>query len=334
MSTDPSRPDTPDTLRRRIAEHSSSAWALSTLRAAAECGLLERLREPSSIRHVASALSADAQVVERMADVLVAMGVLDRDDERYWISEAMAPQCAPGAVDVLRADLRALFGQSARFVEDARRGELAPGWRHTDPELIDAQGVISQATTGPVVRFALPQLPGALDRLAEPDAAVLDVGAGAAGFSIGICRAFPNVRVVGLEPGDVPYTAAVRNVLAAGLEGRIELRKQPVEALDEREAFDVSYMAQMFFPDRVLGECFARVHAALRPGGWVMTAVVHQPGSDLVPALSRLKVTLWGGGPRSFEDLERAARRAGFAEFVRMEMPGTVLPGFAARRTW
>jgi 23S rRNA G2445 N2-methylase RlmL len=57
-------------------------------------------------------------------------------------------------------------------------------------------------------------------------------------IAIELCRAFPALRVVGLEPAAAPLVQARANVAAAQLADRIALRQQGVEDLHDSEAFD------------------------------------------------------------------------------------------------
>jgi predicted O-methyltransferase YrrM len=118
--------------------------------------------------------------------------------------------------------------------------------------------------------------------------------------------------VVGLEPAAAPLAQARANVAAAQLADRIELRQQGVQDLDDSEAFDLAYVAQVFIPDGVFAAGLARVWRALRPGGWVSMPAISAAGDDLEAALSRLRNILWGGGVRLPEQVAEAARGVGF----------------------
>jgi predicted O-methyltransferase YrrM len=131
-------------------------------------------------------------------------------------------------------------------------------------------------------------------------------------IAIELCRAFPALRAVGLEPAAAPLAQARRNVAAAGFADRIELRQQGVEDLQDSEAFDLAYVAQVFIPDGVFEVGLARVWRALRPGGWVSMPAISAVGEDLEAALSRLRNRLWGGGVRLPEQVAERARAVGF----------------------
>jgi hypothetical protein len=54
----------------------------------------------------------------------------------------------------------------------------------------------------------------------------------------------------------------------------------------------------MFLPDPVFGAAARNVFAALKPGGWLLAAVLGRRGADLRSAVARLRTALWGGNLR------------------------------------
>ncbi len=149
-------------------------------------------------------------------------------------------------------------------------------------------------------------------RLHQPTARFLDVGVGVGVIAIELCRSYPALRVVGLEPAAAPLAQARRNVVAANLADRIELRQQRVEDLGDTEAFDLAYVAQVFLPDAAFEAGLRNVWRALRPGGWLSMPAISAAGGDLQAALSRLRNTLWGGGARLPEQVAETAQGLGF----------------------
>ena len=84
-----------------------------------------------------------------------------------------------------------------------------------------------------------------------------------------MCRSYPTLRVVGLEPADAPRREAVANIEAAGYSDRIEIRDQPVEALTDVEAFDLVYLPQVFLSEDAFLRGLATVWRAMRHDGWL-----------------------------------------------------------------
>jgi predicted O-methyltransferase YrrM len=126
---------------------------------------------------------------------------------------------------------------------------------------------------------------------------------------------------------------ARRNVVAAGMDRRIELRGQRIEDLADEAAFDFAFLPIVFLPTEALRSGLAAVHRALRPGGWVVMASLGGAGDALAPALARLKATLWGSEALAPEAVGALCEEAGYAEVrVLGGPPGATLVPVAARR--
>jgi SAM-dependent methyltransferase len=182
-----------------------------------------------------------------------------------------------------------------------------------------------------LVKTTFHQMPGLFERLQQPRAAFLDAGAGVGGAAIALARCFPKLHIIGLEPNPAALQLAQRNVDAAELAERIELRQQRVEKLRLREAFDAGHMAQAFFSDEALERGLKNVHAALRPGGWLLTTTVSAEGPGLAAALSRLQNELWGGGARLPDELVRRLTEAGYVSVAVMDGHANVHPVIGRR---
>ncbi len=249
--------------RQVINDLISSVGAFSALTCALETGLLEALSESRSLADLSHQSGIPTSLVEGMLDVLVASGLLQRDDNAY--------RAAPDLLPLLQAPFR-------------------------DPLLADVRSA-----------YLL------VERLQRPTATFLDVGTGVGTIAIQMCRLFPTLHVVGLEPQDAPMAEARRNVTAANLGDRIELRAQRIEDLADREVFDLVWLPQVFLPREVLERGLRRAWAALRPGGWILLIAYSTPGMGLDAALGRLLNVLWGGDPLYPEQVAELLAAADFA---------------------
>lgn len=166
-----------------------------------------------------------------------------------------------------------------------------------------------------------------MSRMQKPSARILDIGSGVGAISIGYCRSFANLHVVGLEPQDAPLALARRNILAAGLADRIELRKQGIEDLTDEAAFDLAFYPQSFMPEEVFRHGVRNVFKSLRPGGWIEVAVSCTPGTDLRSAISRLRDMLTGGNARFSSQVEAALRESGFTQVSTLTSSGMISAG-------
>jgi SAM-dependent methyltransferase len=297
-----------------IAELSASAWALASLDACLESGLLESLSEPRSPAELSERTGVPAALAEALLDLLVALGLVRRTGDAFTAAPGLQPLLTLPPRDYLLRDVRATVLQSQALMDGAKRGTLRAGWTHTDPELLEAQGAGS--TGAPAARMLserlLPRLEGVVEQLQAPTASFLDIGFGVGALSIALCRLWPQLRVVGLEPQAAPLAEGRRNIAAAGLGERIALRAQRIEDMSERKAFDLAWLPQVFLPRAAFDGGLSVVREALRPGGWAILLVIGAPGADRRAALGRLINVLWGEEARSSAEVERAAIAAGF----------------------
>ena len=209
---------------------------------------------------------------------MAGLGLVTRDGAAFVAAPGLKPFTQKAGADAFRAALRASLLQGEDFRRQVRRGTLAlDGWRFEDADVIEAQG----ALTGLFAERAIPKLrflPGLVPRLEAPGATLLDVGAGAAGLSIALCRHFPNLAAVALEPAPHPAAAGERLIREAGLAARIALRRERVEDIADASAYDLAFLPQMFLPDAIIAASAATLFRALRPGGWLLAAAPRPPG--------------------------------------------------------
>jgi precorrin-6B methylase 2 len=250
----------------------------------------------ASLRLRLSGEQADPAVSVALADVLRALGI--RED---------VESAAPDELEAALAPIRALAVQSADLLADPWR---APGWSYTDIDLLEAQGRTSAAFAAVLKTAVAPALSGLTERLSSPGAVFLDVGVGVAGLAVAMCRAWPELRVIGIDPWQPALELARRNAERAGLAARIELRHQRVEELTERDAVDLCWLAAPFLPRSALAAGLERVAAALRPGGWAVIDT-YRGGDDLASALARLRTARSGGASLSAGQAEELLAGAG-----------------------
>jgi SAM-dependent methyltransferase len=309
-----------------LSELSAGAWGLAALSASVESGLLAELSAPRTAEELAVATDVPAPLVGRLLDVVVALGLATREGDRFVRADG-GPD-----LDLLGADLRTGLLQTHALYSAGRRGELSVGWSYVDEDVLQAQGTMSAGAVGFLERVLFPSVPGILDRLRSDGAAFLDVGAGVGAVTIEMCRRFPTLRAVGIEPQDAPLGLARANVEAAGLGSRVELRQQLVQDLPDEDAFDVAWLPGNFLPRDVLVEAIAVVHRALRPGGLLLMATLGGGGDDLASAAARLRATLWGGDAVEPEIVVSLLERAGYVDITVLDRMRNGLRPIHARR--
>ena len=303
------------TTQERIASLSTPAWTLAALAASVESGLAAALDEPRDADELAERTGLPVAVVDALVEVLATTGLAERIGAHWVAGPELEPAMREPQLGLLRDDLRTTLLQSLALFTAARVEPHALGrWRHTDEQLLQAQGRLSASVIPLLAHVLFPHVPGLLDRLGSKAGAFLDVGAGVAAVSIAMCRQYPAIRAVGLEPASAPLELARRNVAAAGLEERIELRDRRIEELDAETAFDVAWLPASFLPAATFATALGTVHRALRPGGLILTGTLDPRGEDAEAAVTRLRLALWGGERLAPGELVAMMQGAGYVD--------------------
>jgi predicted O-methyltransferase YrrM len=298
--------------RQIVGNLSGSIWAFSALYYAAEKGILEQLGEPRTLFYVSEHSGVPITLVERILDILVALNLARREGDTIVADKGLLPLVTKPAKTFFLASLKSNYLECRDFVDSARKPTVELGWSFTEPEILQSQGWVSAALIDPVFREVVPRLGDLASRLQSPSARFLDVGAGIGAISIAACRVLSNLHAIGLEPQDAPLAEARRTIAAAGLADRIQLRKQRVEDITDKEAFDLAFFPQAFVSDDVVKRGLQNIWRALRPGGWLWVATLCLPGMGLQATISRLCDTLMGGGARIPSHVQAMMSDAGF----------------------
>lgn len=215
------------------------------------------------------------------------------------------------------------LAQAADFVSSPGRRT----WDHEDPRILSAQGHSSALVADLLHRAVVPSLGDDLsDRLERADASFLDIGTGIAALAVAVCRLWPSVLVVGIDPWQPALALAREQVATAGLEGRIELRHTTAEELEDIEQFDLAWVPTFFIPSAALEPALDRVHAALRRGGWVTLGLYARPGNPLMDALADLRTVRHGGSLGQPQEFATLLERAGFSNVGVHSSPEWSLP--------
>jgi SAM-dependent methyltransferase len=129
-----------------------------------------------------------------------------------------------------------------------------------------------------------------------------------------MCRLWPALRVVGIDPWRPALELAGEAVGVAGLEDRIELREAVVETLEDSALYDLAWVPTFFVSGTVLGCAIERVHMALRPDGCAILGLYARPEDPLMAAVADLRTVRQGGAVHTPQDLATLLTRAGFAD--------------------
>lgn len=303
-----------------LEQLSTSAWAYAALATALELGMLERLVEPISEQALARDCGIETELVADIIEALAVIGAIERRDGLLAPSPSFAMLLSPSPAKVLRAEIRSDHLQTRDLLRRAREGQPLCGWDTEDPVALTAQGETG-SLIGFLVEALLPGLGDLDERMAQPGARILDVGAGVGVVSIELCRLWPQAEAVGLEPHRTARELGRSRVAAAGLSDRIAFRDERVEMLGERAAYDLAFLPQPFLRPEAIELGLPRIRRALRPGGRLIVLTSELPeGAPLTAAARRFRARVWGGGAIDSGQLPAALTDAGF-EAVRDEHP-------------
>jgi SAM-dependent methyltransferase len=236
-----------------LADAVSTAHVLA---AAAELGLIDQLSSgPKDISELAQACATDQSMTALLLDALAGLGVARRDAVgRYGL-----------AIDWLPLTSAAIRGWSqlsvvVRSGEPLMRADTAEGASDLYPNFLP---VLSAMIT-PAARRAAQLLDGS-------GADVLDVGAGAATWSIALATSSPAVHVTAL---DLPRVIATtqRAVDAANLGDRFDYLPGDMFNCElPKAAYDVVLLANVchLFDEAHNRALLRRLRSALRPDGLI-----------------------------------------------------------------
>ncbi|WP_210493341.1 SAM-dependent methyltransferase [Microvirga antarctica] len=306
----------PEQVLRTFERVDEAIWSSQALIACAQSGLIAYLDRPTTISSLATSLDLPQEIVHNLVGVLAGFGLVTIDGDRILAAPGFLPFTGQQGAPVFDGAVRAPLLQAEHFRKHlAERTLNLEGWTHTDPAVIEAQGILTRLWTKAAIA-KLRYLPGLAERL-NRGGALLDVGAGAAGLSITLCQAFPALTATALEPASAPAAIGEHQIRSAGLGDRIKLRRQRVEEIEDVAAFDLVFLPQMFLPDAVIDPALAALFRAMRPGAWVLVPVMARRGQDLPSAIARLKTLLWGGNARDVDMVAERLAAAGFAPVIR-----------------
>ncbi|WP_237880774.1 acetylserotonin O-methyltransferase [Pseudomonas sp. PGPR40] len=300
-----------------------AAVRADALRIALEWKLFNLLQVPTSALAIARQLQLDPANTGYWLEVLWSMELLERDDHQppHYRNTAVAS-------DYLRADaadycgdawafrLRGLRHFGSQLGEQVRTGQLsgqAPNLATTiDNWTMAARLQIAQEQRAVTVEVALrlmaqvPEFPAARR--------MLDLGGGPGLVAIALAR--DNPMLTG-EVFDFAQTVnvAADNIRRAGLEQRLDVRGGDLASDPIGEGYDLIWCSSVlhFVPD--MAAALAKIHAALRPGGVLVSAHAEIPAD---PELARrvmpyyLSMQMLGRQVTHVGGMSEALQQAGF----------------------
>jgi SAM-dependent methyltransferase len=310
---------------------SVASWTATAIGVLFESGIVDALSEPRTPAELASRCpSLTANQIRRCLDVAVANGLATRDGERYRLVEAAVPLLVQPLRSIVPADVRSTLMQGLSFLDSAQGERPRVGWRHQDERVLRGQGEGSAMIVRMLQRRVVPELEGLAERIGTDDARFLDIGVRVAALAVEMCRTFPKLHAVGLDVHEPALALARETVARANMNDRIELRKLPVEDLKDESAFDLVWLPSFFIP--TVRAATTRIRDALRPGGWVVCALVGAGGDEEQNAVWALIGETWGGELLTPAEAVVMLRAGGFSIVRELPSPSPGVAFVVARR--
>ncbi len=231
--------------------------------------------------------------------------------------QAITAELGPDLLDDMRdGEEASALGLLQTFFRDAAslldNPAAPPGWTHTDPAILRSLGRSSRSNV-----FSIEALrPGrpALDAAIADGRRFLDVGTGVGEVAMTAARAWPHMRVTGIDLWPPSLAIARASLAGSGLADRVELREQDLADLPERDCFDLAWLPAPFIPGPVVEAGIGRLRDAMAPGGWLVAGLFAIPDAVLPGAVARLRTVRGGGHPWRAEEIAAIMQRAGFVD--------------------
>jgi SAM-dependent methyltransferase len=274
---------TPEPIMRLAA----GFMAAKHLFAANELGLFEALADsPATIESLAARTGLTVRAARIGADAMVALGLLERDGDRYRNGLAASAFLAGRPGPDLRPALR-FWDKISYPAWEGLAEALARGPRQEIVELDEGLQEIAAAgieafTTGPAAALA-----GTDDVVRHRR--LLDIGGGTGSWSIALVRRHDQLRAAILELPAVAEVARKR-VAAAGLAERIEVLAGDALAGDLPTGFDLFLVANLvhYFSPEQNRELLRRVRQVAGDGARLLLADFWTDATHTEPVLAAL----------------------------------------------
>jgi hypothetical protein len=274
----------------RILDLANAFWGSAALLAAVEHNLFGHLAEaPATAAEVAARAGLHERPTAMLLDAVVALGLCEKEGDRYRNGEEAAAFLVPGRPGSLATALgynTRLFPAWGRLAESIKKDAPiveTPTYTGNDPER--TRGFVHamhQRALG-MARALI----GAVDVTGRRH--LVDVAGGPGTLSVLLCQKTPELRATVLElPG---IAAAARELVAAqGLAERVVHRDADVFADELGGGYDAALVSGLLHrePPEVCQALLTRLHAALEPGSVVYIVDVMRDASRVGPPYAAL----------------------------------------------
>jgi predicted O-methyltransferase YrrM len=309
------RPD-----REQILEMTSGYMSACVIGAATELDLFTVLGDRSmSAEELADKLRCDRRAITIVLDAVASLGLLDKQEALYSVPAELRPLLVEGSPETLLPGIRHRMNVLRAWAQLARvakaGGPLPREASIRGPEADRAAFVAAMHTySGPVAE-------GLVARLGPPQFEhLLDVGGASGTWTLAFLRAVPGARATVFDLPDAVSQAEER-IAGGEFADRIDLVAGDFFEDDLPPGADFAWISAIVhqFSRERNRQLFAKVHAALQPGGTVAVRDVvmepcrTRPQAGALFAINML-VNTESGGTFTFDELADDLRAAGFVD--------------------
>jgi len=305
--------------RNQILQMAGGFMPACVLGAAAELDLFTLLAErPQSAEQVAERLEADLRATRMLLDAVTALDLLEKQDGRYSVPAEVQPFLTEGdpqtTLPMIRHRMNILRGW-AQLAWVAKAGVPAPRQASIRGAEADRAAFVAAMHTvsGPIADELVA-------RLGPPKFRhLLDVGGASGTWTMAFLRAVAGATATLFDLPDAVEQARQR---FAGTEfaGRVELVAGDFYVDDLPRGADFAWLSAIAHQHsrQKNRELFAKVHAALAPGGQIaLRDVVMEPSRTRPVAGALFAINMLvntdSGGTYTFEEFVEDLQSAGFA---------------------
>ncbi|MBM3221584.1 MAG: methyltransferase domain-containing protein [Candidatus Rokubacteria bacterium] len=272
-----------DALVQRLFETSVGTMELGAVYLGIRLGLYEALARlgPITPAQLAAATKTNERYAREWLEQQAVAGILEAgadtngDTRRYTLPAGRDEVLLdPNSLSCFAPVVRFVIGalpMTSRLLDAFRTGDGIP-WSAYGADVIEGQAGQNRGAFLSLLGQAwLPAIPEVHARLmADPPARVADIACGGGWSSIGIARAYPNVRVDGFDLDESSIALAAEHVKAAGLADRITMavRDAGDPALGGR--YDLVTIFESLHDMSKPVDVLAKARTLLAPGGAVL----------------------------------------------------------------
>jgi len=271
-----------------------------------------------SAEQLAARLGADPRGVTVLADALAAMELLVKDGGRYTLAEGVADALTAGGRDSVVHMVRHRANCARRWAELARVAKTGRPVERTE-SILGAEGDTA-SFIGAMHEINASAAPKLVADLGPPTFRhLLDVGGGSGTWTVAFLRGAADAKATLFDLPDV-IPLAEQRLAAAGLRDRVTLVAGDLYTDDLPAGTDLAWVSAIIHMNSRAQnrDLYAKVHAALAPGGRVLIRDIvmepcrTRPAGGAMFALNMLVAT--GGGTFTFEEIRDDLQAAGFAQ--------------------